>query len=194
MSSFFTIASISKGEYKEKGSKFLAFAHPVQNENEVREIVKSYKKEYYDARHHCYAFIIGKDKGHFRAADDGEPSNSAGMPILGQLRSKEVTNTLVVVVRYFGGTKLGVPGLVHAYKTAAEDALKNAFIVKEYVTFSLKLYFEYASMNDIMRIIKEHQFTIVSQELETRCIMVVKVKEEEYQLATSKFKNWLEKE
>ena len=129
MADFLTIQKKSEGIYKEKGSKFIAYAYPIKTEEEVRPLLKSLKKEYYDARHHCYAFVLGKDKKRFRAADDGEPSNSAGAPILGQIRSLDLTNVLVVVVRYFGGTKLGVPGLITAYREAAKDALNQSTIV-----------------------------------------------------------------
>ena len=125
-----TIASTSEGIYKEKGSKFLAFAIPVVSEAEIKEHIDKIKKEYYDARHHCYAYILGADKATYRINDDGEPSGTAGRPIHGQLLSKDLTNTLVVVVRYFGGIKLGVSGLITAYKAATKDALDNAVVIE----------------------------------------------------------------
>src|SRR6186713_1623645 len=129
--SFFTITSASQGIYKEKGSKFLSFAYPVQSESDIKEHIAFLKSEYFDARHHCYAWMLGPERNHFRAFDDGEPNHSAGDPILGQIRSKNLTNVLVVVVRYFGGTKLGVGGLISAYKIAAEEALSKAVIIEK---------------------------------------------------------------
>lgn len=166
-----TIKSISEGVYKEKGSKFFAYSHPVQSEDEVKELVKQYKKEYYDARHHCYAYILGAEKDRFRAADDGEPANSAGNPILGQIRSKELTNVMVMVVRYFGGTKLGVPGLINAYRSAAEDALNNAKIIIEEVFVPLNISFTYDKMDTIMKIIKTYDLKIKANSFENNsCI------------------------
>ena len=166
-----TIQDISSGEYKEKGSKFLAYAHPVSSEEEVKELVKAYKKEYFDARHHCYAYILGAEKSQFRAADDGEPSNSAGNPILGQIRSNELTNVMVMVVRYFGGTKLGVPGLIHAYRSACSFALENSTIVLKKVSVKIELQFEYPSMNEVMKVIKDYDLKILSNKFDnTQCI------------------------
>ena len=150
------MAKKTEGFYKEKGSKFLAFAFPVSSEEEIKEQILVLKKEYYDARHHCYAYILGKDAAHYRANDDGEPGHSAGDPILGQIRSHNLTDVLIVVVRYFGGTKLGVGGLIHAYKTAATDAIANNTIVKKIVTASIKIHFEYLSMNSVMKLIKDY--------------------------------------
>lgn len=161
--SFYTIQSPSEGIYKEKGSKFLAFAFPVNTEEEVKEKILALKKEYYDARHHCYAYILGADKSRFRAVDDGEPGHSAGDPILGQIRSKNLTNVLVVVVRYFGGVKLGVGGLISAYKQAAEDALINAVIVEREVMQLVKLSYDYAFSAETMRLVKEFDIIIRDQ-------------------------------
>src|SRR5690554_2132633 len=151
---YLTLKSQSQGLYKEKGSKFLAFAYPVDNEEEIKEILETLKKQYHDARHHCYAYILGKDGQNFRANDDGEPGHSAGDPILGQIRSNNLTNTLIVVVRYFGGTKLGVGGLVTAYKTAATEAILANEIITETVTLKVNFQFDYIDMNEVMRIIK----------------------------------------
>lgn len=126
---YLTISKPSEGLFKDRGSKFLAFAYPVSSEDEIKEIQEHLRSEYHDARHHCYAYMLGKDKNVFRANDDGEPSSTAGKPILGQIKSYDLTNILIVVIRYFGGTKLGVSGLINAYKTAAEEALKNAKII-----------------------------------------------------------------
>ena len=143
---YLTIKRTSEGIFKEKGSKFLAFAFPVENEEEIKGHIDELKKKYYDARHHCFAFILGPDGAHYRANDDGEPNHSAGDPILGQIRSRNLTDTLVVVVRYFGGTKLGVPGLINAYKAATADALDNNEVVEKIVTKALLLHFNYSEM------------------------------------------------
>ena len=173
---YLTISRQSEGFYKEKGSKFLAFTYPVNNEEEVKEHISELKKKYYDARHHCYAFIIGSDAVFFRAGDDGEPTNSAGNPILGQIRSKELTNVLIVVVRYFGGTKLGVSGLINAYKTAAADALENAEIQKEFVTKKGYLLFQYPQMNDAMKLVKDFDLNIVEQNFTMDCKLTLEVR------------------
>jgi len=162
--SFLTIASSAEGSYKEKGSKFLAFAYPVGSEEEVKEYIESLKKEYYDARHHCFAYVLGADKAKYRAFDDGEPNHSAGDPILGQIRSKNLSNVLIVVVRYFGGTKLGVGGLIGAYKTAAEEALSKALIVECEVMEKIALRYDYTSTAEVMRMVKEFRITILSQQ------------------------------
>jgi uncharacterized YigZ family protein len=173
--SFFTINSIGQGIYKEKGSKFLGFAYPVLTESEIREKIASLKAEYFDARHHCFAWMLGSEKNQFRAFDDGEPNHSAGDPILGQIRSRNLTNVLVVVVRYFGGTKLGVGGLIAAYKTAAEDALNNCAIVEKDVIVRITLSYDYSATADVMRMVKEFDMTIVRQEFEQRCDLIADV-------------------
>ncbi len=173
MGDYKTLKYQSQGVFKDRGSKFIAFAYPVKTENEVRQLVKGLKKEYYDARHHCYAFVLGKDKKKFRAADDGEPSNSAGAPILGQLRSFDLTNTLVVVVRYFGGTKLGVPGLVNAYREATIDALNQTEIVEEFDKVMVSIKFEYIKMNDVMKVVKDFDLEVLSQNFDLDCQMTL---------------------
>ncbi|MDX5348774.1 MAG: YigZ family protein [Hymenobacteraceae bacterium] len=166
---FYTIAGPAEGLYKEKGSKFLAFAYPVRSEDEIKEQIAALKKEYYDARHHCYAYLLGADKAAYRANDDGEPNHSAGDPILGQIRSAGLTNVLVVVVRYFGGTKLGVGGLITAYKTAAADALAHAEVVQQYETDILKINFAYEQMNEVMSLIKEYDLNMLHQDFGLDC-------------------------
>ncbi len=166
--SYHTIEGPSQGVYKEKGSKFLAFAYPVDSEIEIKEKIDALKKEYFDARHHCFAWVLGADKARFRSFDDGEPNHSAGDPILGKIRSAGLTNILVVVVRYFGGVKLGVGGLVTAYKTAAEDALSNAQVIEKVVTEQLQLTFEYDITSEIMRLLKEMDVTILGQDFTDR--------------------------
>lgn len=164
-----TIKAPCEGIYKEKGSKFLAFAFPVTSETEIKNHVDSIKKEYYDARHHCYAYILGHDKATYRANDDGEPSGTAGRPIHGQLLSKDITNTLVIVVRYFGGIKLGVSGLINAYKTATKDALDNAEVVEKTVNEIYRVEFEYPLMNDVMRLLKDEGLEQFNQRFEMNC-------------------------
>lgn len=174
--SFHTIESPSEGSYKELGSKFLAFAYPVRSEEEVKIKIEGLKKKYFDARHHCFAWILGDDKSRQRAFDDGEPNHSAGDPILGQIRSKNLTNVLVVVVRYFGGVKLGVGGLIQAYKTSAEDALNHAIIVEREVTHRVTLRYPYESTTEVMRLVKECELIMVSQQFLEDCVLEAEVK------------------
>lgn len=161
--SFKTIQEPATGSYKEKGSKFLAFAYPVRSEAEIRERLEALKKKYFDARHHCFAYMLGPDKQKFRAFDDGEPNHSAGDPILGQIRSHELTNVLIVVVRYFGGVKLGVGGLIGAYRAAAVDALASATIIEEEVSEILEIGYEYSAVSEVMRLIKGNELKVLSQ-------------------------------
>lgn len=169
--SFLTLKGPVEGIYKEKGSKFLSFAYPVRDEVEIKERIDQLRKEFFDARHHCFAWVLGPDKKRFRAFDDGEPNHSAGDPILGQIRSRDLTNTLVVVVRYFGGTKLGVGGLITAYKAASEDALNNCTIVNEEVRESFRLTYAYESTPDVMRLIKEFEAEIINQSFTDTCLL-----------------------
>lgn len=174
---YFTLAGISEGLYKEKGSKFLAFAYPVSSEEEVKEIIEELKKKYYDARHHCYAYIIGKEKTNYRANDDGEPNHSAGDPILGQIRSNDLSDVLIVVVRYFGGTKLGVSGLITAYKTAAAEAIANNQITEKIVKAPVEFTFDYLAMNEVMKLIKDYDLEIENQHFDNQCEMRLKVRQ-----------------
>jgi len=155
--------------FKEKNSKFFGYAFPVANEEEVKKQLEQLKKQHFSARHWCYAYQLGTEKFNFRANDDGEPTNSAGMPIYRQIQSFEVTNVLVVVVRYFGGVKLGVGGLISAYKTTAQMALENAEIIEKTIDLYYTIVFDYKNMNKIMRIIKEKNLEIVSQKMELNC-------------------------
>jgi uncharacterized YigZ family protein len=164
-----TIASNSRGLYKEKGSKFIAHAFPVTSEEDIKVQLAALRKEYHDARHHCYAYCLGPDKSAWRVNDDGEPSGSAGKPIYGQIQSKDLTNILIVVIRYFGGIKLGIPGLINAYRTAARDALEQATIVTRTVEEIYEICFEYPLMNDVMRIVKEEHADILGQDFENSC-------------------------
>lgn len=169
---------IGEGFYSEKRSKFLAFAHHVETIDEIKDILASYRKKYYDARHVCYAYVLGTDKADFRANDDGEPSSTAGKPILGQINSYDLTNVLVIVVRYYGGVNLGTGGLIVAYRTAAADALDHATIetrlVEEVITYS----FPYPMMNAVMRVIKEMQPRIVSQTFDNTCSISMSIRQE----------------
>lgn len=169
---------IGEGFYSEKRSKFLAFAHHVETIDEIKDILASYRKKYYDARHVCYAYVLGPDKADFRANDDGEPSSTAGKPILGQINSYDLTNVLVIVVRYYGGVNLGTSGLIVAYRTAAADALDHATIetrlVEEIITYS----FPYPMMNAVMRVIKEMQPRIVSQTFDNTCSISMSIRQE----------------
>ena len=160
---------VGEGFYSEKRSKFLAFAHHVTNENEVKELLQAYKKKYYDARHCCYAYMLGADRSVFRANDDGEPSSTAGKPILGQINAHELTDILIVVVRYFGGIKLGTSGLIVAYRTAAAAAIENAQIETRYVEDIIDYSFTYPLLNEVMRVVKELEPRIVSQTFDNTC-------------------------
>ena len=178
-----TYKTISKASsvviFKDRGSKFLGYVYPLKREEQVKEFVEELKREHHKARHWCYAWQLGVDKTVFRANDDGEPNNSAGQPIYGQILSKEVTNILIVVVRYFGGTKLGVGGLVNAYKTTAQLALKSSKIITKTINVFFKLVFEYQDMNKVMRIIKENNVTIVAQKMELNCEFEVSIRKKE---------------
>jgi uncharacterized YigZ family protein len=166
-----TIERPSEGIYKEKGSRFLAFAYPVDNEGEIKARLQELRKNYFDARHHCFAWMLGPEQKSFRANDDGEPNHSAGDPILGQIRSKNLTNVLVVVVRYFGGVKLGVGGLIAAYKLAAEDALKNATIIEKEVLIPFSIQYDYNATPEVMRMVKDFELQILHQAFEEECVM-----------------------
>ena len=170
-----TIDSPSYGEYREKGSKFFAFAYPVSSENEIKQYQDELRTQFHDARHHCYAFITGFDGSVYRASDDGEPAHSAGDPILGQIRSEELTNVLIVVVRDFGGTKLGVSGLINAYRTAAERAIMNATIVEKEVTDKLSLTYSYDDTSEVMRLIDTLNVHIDNQDFTEVCTANIQV-------------------
>jgi uncharacterized YigZ family protein len=171
-----TIAAPAQGTYTEKRSKFIAFALPARTPGEVKELVAAYRKKYYDARHVCYAYMLGAERTDYRAQDDGEPSGTAGKPILGQINSNELTDILVVVVRYFGGVKLGTGGLTVAYKAAAAEAIAAATIVERTVDEELSVTFEYPFMNDVMRVVKEEGPEIVRQWYDTDCGMTLRAR------------------
>ncbi|MCT4673362.1 MAG: IMPACT family protein [Prolixibacteraceae bacterium] len=175
---YLTIESSSEGLFKDKGSKFIAYAYPIYSEDEVKPIIEVLKKEHYSARHHCFAWRLGVDGERFRANDDGEPSGSAGKPILGQLLSKNITNILVVVVRYFGGTLLGVPGLINAYKNATRDVIDNANVIEKIVEDKVEVTFDYLVMNDVMKVIKDEDLKQLSSEYDLMCKIVLPVRQQ----------------
>ncbi len=176
---FKTIATTSEGYYTEKRSKFLAFAHPVRTVDEIKELLAGYRKKYYDARHVCYAYMLGAERTEFRANDDGEPSSTAGKPILGQINSNELTDILIVVVRYYGGVNLGTSGLIVAYREAAADALAHATIETRQVEEVVKYSFAYPQMNDVMRIVKDMNPRILSQTYDNTCEIVLSIRKSE---------------
>lgn len=176
MDIFKTIAAPSSGTYTEKRSKFLAFAFPVSTVDEVKALVEEYQKKYYDARHACYAYMLGHERLLFRANDNGEPSGTAGKPILGQINSNELTNILIIVVRYFGGVKLGTSGLIQAYRTAAAEAIAAATIIEKTVDMQLCISFEYPLMNQVMRVVKEESPAILSQSFDNDCQMTLAIR------------------
>lgn len=173
-----TIETPAEGLYKEKGSKFIALAYPVRTEEAVKEIVEEIKVRYYDARHHCYAYRLGADKKKFRANDDGEPSSTAGKPILGQILSYDLTDILIVVVRYFGGIKLGVSGLINAYRAAAADAIGHARIVEKTDDEVFRIKFDYTVMNEVMRVVKEEEPEVMSRDFSMECRMTLSIRKQ----------------
>lgn len=186
--SYLTIESDAEAIFKEKSSKFLCYAFHVESEEEITAHLEILRKRYYDATHHCYAWRLGPFGERFRANDDGEPSSTAGKPILGQLLSREITNCLIVVVRYFGGTKLGVPGLIAAYKESAAAVLDEAKVVERTVDTTVKVDFSYVVMNDVMRIIKDEQPTIVEQIFDNLCSMTLSIRNSKAELVIGKLR------
>lgn len=183
-----TVSSASEGIYREKGSKFIAEAFPVSSEEEVRTIIADIRKKYFDARHHCYAYILGEAGNLWRANDDGEPAGTAGKPILGRIKSKGLTNVLVVVSRYFGGTLLGVSGLLNAYKTAAELALTDSIIIEKVVLRNFEIFFPYSEMNSVMKIIKEENLIQTDHRFDLECKVVVQIRLSESERICQRFK------
>lgn len=183
-----TIEEAVEVTMRERSSKFLSFIYPVQNEEQIREALDKLRKRYFDATHHCYAWRLGPRGEQFRANDDGEPSGTAGKPILGQLLSNEITDCLIVVVRYFGGTKLGVPGLIAAYKEAAANAIEEAHVIEKTVDRHLTVDFPYLVMNDVMRVIKDEQPRITGQEFDNLCTMHLTMREGRVEILIEKLK------
>ena len=171
--------TIGEGYYTEKRSKFLAFAHHIESVDEAKELVIAYRKQYYDARHCCYAYMLGPEQKVFRANDDGEPSSTAGKPILGQIISHELTDVIVFVIRYFGGVKLGTSGLINAYRTVANEALSNASVVVKQVEETIDFNFTYPMMNDVMRVVKEMQPRVVDQKFDNTCSIKLSIRKSE---------------
>jgi uncharacterized YigZ family protein len=178
---YLTIYKQSEGIYKEKGSKFIARVFHVEDEDRCKEIIKAVRKEYYDARHHCYAYRLGPEDGRYRSSDDGEPSGSAGKPILNQIYSSKLYYVLIVVIRYFGGTKLGVSGLIQAYKRSSRDAIENAQIAERYLTKAFSLSFSYPDLNNVMRILKDEKPDILKQDFSELCVINIDVRKNNVQ-------------
>ena len=174
-----TVNAIAEGLYKEKGSRFISFIYPVKTEEEIKDILTEIKAKYYDARHHCYAYCLGANRERFRANDDGEPSSTAGKPILGQIVSNDLSNVLVVVVRYFGGIKLGVSGLIQAYRDAAANAILHAEIVERTVDEEIRIRFTYVVMNDVMKVLKEEEPEVLSRNFEMECEMTLSIRQKD---------------
>ena len=173
---YLTIKAAAEGVFRDRGSKFLAFAYPITSDAEIKDIVTRLRAEHPKANHHCWAMRLGTDRSVFRINDDGEPSGTAGRPILNVLLSRDVTNVLVVVVRYFGGTLLGVPGLINAYKQAAMDALNNAAIIDKLVQDVYTLQFAHEQMNDVMRLVKENSLSVLSQQFDNLCTLQISIR------------------
>ncbi|MBR4566835.1 MAG: YigZ family protein [Prevotella sp.] len=185
---FKTISNTSEGFYSEKRSKFLAFAHHVESLDEIKNLLADYRKKYYDARHVCYAYMLGADRTDFRANDDGEPSSTAGKPILGQINSNELTDILIVVVRYYGGVNLGTSGLIVAYREAAADAIAHADVITKQVEEVVTYDFPYVMMNDVMRIVKEMQPRIIEQTYDNNCQIKLSIRRSEADQLRSRLK------
>lgn len=181
-----TIAEPAEAIFRDRGSKFLAFAYPIRSESQIKEIIAKLKTEHPKANHHCWAMRLSADRSVFKLNDDGEPSGTAGRPILNTLLSKDITNTLVVVVRYFGGTLLGVPGLINAYKTATEDVLAVAQIIEKTVNDIYTISFDYLQMNDIMRLVKEADLQIIEQAFDNNCSITVSIRKTQVNIVLAK--------
>jgi uncharacterized YigZ family protein len=186
---FKTIETESRGFFKDKGSKFYSFAFPVQTENEIKDKLQVLRKEHHSARHHCFAWRIGSENITFRANDDGEPSSTAGKPILGQIQSFNLTNILIVVIRYFGGTLLGTSGLINAYRNAAADALNNAKIVEKLIEREIKLSFGYNLLSEVMNIIKQEKLTVIQTRFEEDCEVLFSVRKSDFEKMLTAFGN-----
>jgi uncharacterized YigZ family protein len=184
---YLTIENPAEGDFRDRGSKFLSFAYPINSEADIKPILAQLKTEHSKANHHCWAMRLGTDRSVFRINDDGEPSGTAGRPILNVLLSKNITNTIVIVVRYFGGTLLGVPGLINAYRTATEEALSKANIVEKTINDIYTIGFEYQYVNEVMRIIKEDNLTVLSQQLDNTCTIKISIRKMQVNRTISKF-------
>lgn len=185
--SFRTLKKESEGLYKEKMSKFLSFAHPVENAEEAKAIIKEYQKKFFDARHVCWAYMIGRERLEFMSNDNGEPSGTAGKPILGQINSFELTNVVIVVIRYFGGIKLGTSGLIVAYREAAAEAIRNGEIIECHDMGTIEFVFPYLSMNDVMKLVKSSEVDVVEQVFDNSCQMKLSVRIDLIEELTKRF-------
>jgi len=185
-----TLQDVSQGLYKEKGSKFIAIAIPVGSVEEVKLQMEQLRKKYHDARHHCYAYRLGDEPYEFRYNDDGEPSGTAGKPIFGQIQSFELTNILIVVIRYFGGVKLGTGGLIQAYRTAARDAIENGIIISKTWKISMEIRFNYTQMNDVMRVIKDAGLRIIRQDSKEKCCILLEINKGIFEAIEMKFSSF----
>ncbi|MES2762364.1 MAG: YigZ family protein [Bacteroidota bacterium] len=185
---YLTIENREEIIFKDKGSKFIGFAFPVENDTQVKEALTQLKKAHPSANHHCYAYRLGADKLNFRANDDGEPSNTAGKPILGQIQSNDLTNILIVVVRYFGGTLLGVSGLINAYKTSAADVIKECKIIEKYISFNYTINFPFEQLNDVMKLMKQIDCKIITQKFDTDCEIHFSVRKADSEQCEEKLK------
>ena len=185
---YLTIEKPTEAIFKDKGSKFLAFAYPVENDQQIKEILNQLKKEHHTANHHCYAYRLGADKMNFRANDDGEPSNTAGKPILGQIQSNDLTNILIVVVRYFGGTLLGVSGLINAYKNSAADVIKVSTITEKQILFNYTIQFYFEHLNDVMKLLKQLDCKITNQQFDNNCEMSFSIRKANSEQCEEKLK------
>jgi len=189
---FFTISQKSIAEFKDRGSRFIAYAIPIESTEEFKQHISSLKKEHPKAVHYCFAYRLGIDGNNFRANDDGEPSGTAGKPILGQIDSKQLTNILLVVIRYFGGTLLGVSGLINAYKTAASLALQTTPIVKKPIVIIKEIEFDFTKMNDIMLIVKQNECSIIKQEQTLFCLLTIAIPKAKYEYVLNKINNQID--
>ena len=177
MDTYFTLKKALTGEFRDKGSRFLSYAQAVLTEADIKEFLNSIKEIHPKATHHCYAYRLGMDKYKYRANDDGEPSGTAGKPILGQIDSKGLTNTMVIIVRYFGGTKLGVPGLINAYKTSTREILENAPLIEKTIKDYYELSFDYVQMNEVMRVLKREKVKILHQDYDKNCKLHISIRQ-----------------
>ena len=185
---YLTIQAPHQIIYKDKGSKFLAFAFPVENEKQIKEILVNIKKEHPTANHHCYAYILGADKTHTRANDDGEPSYTAGKPILGQIQSNDLTSVLIIVVRYFGGTLLGVSGLIQAYKSSASEVIKGSVIIEKQILFKYTVHFPFEHLNEVMKLLKQLDTKIHEQQFDTSCSINFSIRKSHSEACEEKLK------
>ena len=185
---YLTIEKPTEAIFKDKGSKFLTFAYPVENDQQIKDILNQLKKEHHTANHHCYAYRLGADKLNFRANDDGEPNNTAGKPILGQIQSNDLTNILIVVVRYFGGTLLGVSGLINAYKNSAAEVIKVSAIIEKQILFNYTIQFYFEHLNDVMKLLKQLDCKITNQQFDNNCEMSFSIRKANSEQCEEKLK------